>query len=204
MDWRFPDLKSYTFSETMQNIFYYKTNNQTQFALLRSRLHFVGGVWKSINHRSFWIRVSVKLVCEKLRSHGNAKPASVFMVDQPVSVDGRPNRRNNALQIPPALCELKIIIFALFITHDAFDSAAFLAACRTRITNEPSKRLNSPRVPLQPRSQDLSSYRLGRARRDPGLSDRAEKRLRMCEISWLALAPKAWAPYQTSKKWRRF
>jgi len=30
-------------------------------------------------------------------------------------------------------------------------------------------------------------------------SDRAEKRLRMCEISWLTLVPTAWAPYQTSK-----
>jgi len=34
--------------------------------------------------------------------------------------------------------------------------------------------------------------------------NRAEKRLRICETSWLALAPTAWAPYQTSKKWRRF
>ena len=34
--------------------------------------------------------------------------------------------------------------------------------------------------------------------------DTPEKRLCMCKISWLTLAPTAWAPYQTSKKWQRF
>jgi len=80
-----------------------------------------------------------------------------------------------------------------------------------------SKNVYSPSIYFDPHPHPVkSSFCAGfQFSRDPihGFNDRkkkktrknrAEKHLRMCEISWLALAPTAWAPYQTSIKWRRF